>query len=101
MKQPTLLSFNFRSLSYDQDGRPPSTSGENTNACSPLIPVVLLSEKAFQGPKNFRIDTCPPAILHSSYSYTKKDNPLALAKFFLVRMSRRVDSLDSDFNVSF
>ena len=28
-----------------------------------------------QGPKNFRILTCPPAILPSSYSQTEKDDP--------------------------
>ena len=48
-----------------------------------------------QGPKNFKIHTRPPAILHSSYNKTKKDNPLALTKIFLVRTSRQVDSLDS------
>ena len=41
-----------------------------------------------QGPKNFRIlNTRPSAILHSSFSQTKKDNLLSLTKFFLVRMS--------------
>ena len=44
-------------------------------------------EVTLQGPKNFRIPTRPPAILHSSYSYTKKENPLALTKFFLERTS--------------
>ena len=48
-----------------------------------------------QGPKNFRIFTRLPAILHLSNSSTKKDNPLALTKFFLVRMSKREDSVDS------
>ena len=51
--------------------------------------------RPMQGPKNFRILTRPPAILHLSYSQTKKDNPLALTKFFLVRTSGLVDSLDS------
>ena len=49
-----------------------------------------------QGPKNLKILTPPPAILHLSNSKTKKENPLALTKFFLVRPSRRVDYLDSD-----
>ena len=43
-KRPTLESFHFKSLSYDQDGVLPSTSGENTNACSPSIPYVLGSQ---------------------------------------------------------
>ena len=46
-----------------------------------------ITEKSLQGPKNFRNLTCPPAILHLSYSYTKKDVPLALPKFLLRRTS--------------
>ena len=49
-----------------------------------------------QGPKNFRILTHLSAILHLSYSYTKKDKSLALTKFFLVRTRGQVDSLDSE-----
>ena len=37
MKQPTLASFHFKNLSNDQGKPSPSTSGENTDACSPLI----------------------------------------------------------------
>ena len=57
--------------------------------------ITFSIQYSLHGPKNFRILTRPPAILHSSYSWTKKDDPLALTKFFLVRTSRRVDSLDS------
>ena len=38
IKQPTLASFHFKNLSDDQDKPSPSTSGENTDACLPLIP---------------------------------------------------------------
>ena len=58
--------------------------------------VIIFMTSYLQGPKNFKIVTRPSAILHSSYSKTKKDNPLALTKFFLVRTSRRMDSLDCD-----
>ena len=39
MKQPILsvASFHFRNLSNDQDKPSPRTSGENTDACLPLI----------------------------------------------------------------
>ena len=47
------------------------------------------------GSENFRILTCPSAILRLSYSSTKKDNPVALLKFFLLRTNGRVESLDS------
>ena len=62
---------------------------------SDLHLVYLQNPLSIQSPKNFKVLTRPPAILHSSYSNTKKDNPLALTKFFLVRTSGRVDSLDS------
>ena len=38
MKQPTLVSSHFKNLSDDQDKSSASTSGENTDACSLLIP---------------------------------------------------------------
>ena len=40
MKQPTVVSFHFESLSNDQDGLSPSSSGENNEACLPSIPYV-------------------------------------------------------------
>ena len=38
MKQPALASFHFKNSSNDQDKPSTSTSGENTDTCSPLIP---------------------------------------------------------------
>ena len=60
-----------------------------------FLQINLLILHILQGPKNPKIFTCPPALLHLSYSLTKKDNPLALTKFFLVRTTGSVDSLDS------
>ena len=47
------------------------------------------------GSKEFQNSYSSACHLHSSYSLTKKDNPLALTKFSLVRTSGRVDSLDT------
>ena len=38
IKQPTLASFHFKNSSNDQNKPSPSTSGENTDTCSPSIP---------------------------------------------------------------
>ena len=38
LKHPTVASSHFKYSSNDQDKPSPSTSGENTDACSPLIP---------------------------------------------------------------
>ena len=35
---PTMASFHFKNLSNDQDKPSLSTSGENTDVCSPSIP---------------------------------------------------------------
>ena len=45
MKRPTLVSFHFKNLSNDQDKRSPSTSEENTEACSPSSPNTLVPQK--------------------------------------------------------
>ena len=44
MKQPTLAPFHLKKLSNDQDKPSLSTSGENTDACSPLIPKFHFNE---------------------------------------------------------
>ena len=45
MKQPTFVSVEFKRSSNDQDGLTPSTSGENTETCSQLIPDVRVPLK--------------------------------------------------------
>ena len=53
----------------------------------------LLLEYYMSGSKNFQ-NSCPPIISYLSYSETKKDDPLALTKFLILRMSGQMDSLD-------
>ena len=45
IKQPTFVSFDFKRSSNDQDGLRPSTSGDNTETRSQLIPDVRVPFK--------------------------------------------------------
>ena len=45
MKQPTFVAFDFKRSSNDQDGLTPSTSGDNTETFSQLIPDVRVPLK--------------------------------------------------------
>ena len=57
MKLPALMSFHFKTSSNDQDKLSLNTSGDNTDACLPLIPDACKSQKTQERQHSYTEDS--------------------------------------------